>query len=68
MASTPKSNAEFWAAKFGRNRERDARVTDELKRAGWNLVVVWECELSRKSLLDDNISAISDRIRGISSG
>lgn len=41
----PKSNPEFWQAKFTLNRERDARNTRELEAAGWTVVTVWECRI-----------------------
>ena len=44
-ASTPKSNASFWAAKFAENVERDQRTQRTLERFGWRILVVWECEL-----------------------
>lgn len=44
LASTPKSNPEFWAEKFRRNVERDARVEDSLTKLGWRPAVIWECE------------------------
>jgi DNA mismatch endonuclease (patch repair protein) len=43
----PKANAEFWAAKFLANEERDTRNVAELEAAGWMVVTVWECELKR---------------------
>jgi DNA mismatch endonuclease (patch repair protein) len=41
----PKSNREFWEAKFKRNVERDRRKIEELEALGWKVLVVWECEL-----------------------
>lgn len=41
----PKSNTEFWAAKFAANKERDARKTRELEAAGWTVFTIWECEI-----------------------
>lgn len=46
-ASTPKSNQEFWNAKFERNKARDKRVTEQLKAEGWKVVTIWECELEK---------------------
>lgn len=48
VATTPKSNTEFWTEKFGRNVARDARTTGELEAAGWRVFVVWECDLVGK--------------------
>ena len=43
----PKSNVEFWQAKFARNRARDARDKAQLVQAGWTVIVVWECRLKK---------------------
>jgi DNA mismatch endonuclease (patch repair protein) len=34
----------FWRTKFKTNVERDRRVTKELKKAGWRVAVIWECQ------------------------
>ena len=47
-APSPKNRAEWWAAKLSRNRDRDLLVTKTLRRAGWRVVRVWECDLARK--------------------
>ena len=41
-ASAPSSD--FWRKKFETNVERDTRVTRELKKAGWRVGVIWECQ------------------------
>ena len=45
-ATIPKANREFWVAKFGANRSRDARSIRELRARGFRVVVVWECQLA----------------------
>lgn len=40
---TPKTNAEFWQAKRTANVERDRRNLKNLRRAGWQAIVIWEC-------------------------
>lgn len=42
----PVNNAEFWKQKIGNNRERDARLTDELTHAGWVVLRLWEHEVT----------------------
>ncbi len=44
-ATRPKSNCEFWNAKFRRNVCRDAEHEKAWAADGWNLIVVWECAL-----------------------
>ena len=41
----PKSNIEYWKPKIERNVERDRANCEELKALGWNVLIVWECEL-----------------------
>lgn len=48
--SMPKSNVEYWSAKFAANQERDRRVRAELEEAGWIVHTVWECELKKKTV------------------
>ncbi|HMN97086.1 MAG TPA: DNA mismatch endonuclease Vsr [Phycisphaerales bacterium] len=46
-AGTPATRRRFWMAKFARNVERDRAVQRALRRAGWRIVVVWECQIRR---------------------
>jgi DNA mismatch endonuclease (patch repair protein) len=55
--ATPKSNAEFWQAKFASNIERDALVQEKLTAKGWNVLVVWGCQTS-KGHLDSLVAKI----------
>ena len=45
IATTPKSNQDYWLPKFRKNVERDRQNQMALKKAGWNVLVIWECEL-----------------------
>ena len=45
---TPKSRNEFWLPKFEQNIARDRLVTRTLRKAGWRVVRIWECQLTRK--------------------
>ena len=44
----PATNTQFWQEKIQRNRQRDARNQATLQAAGWNVIVVWECQLTPK--------------------
>lgn len=63
VASNPKSNTDFWAAKFKRNVERDNRVIDKLEALGWRVIVVWECELSSRDRLTATAERVAHEIR-----
>lgn len=44
-AVLPKTRAEWWRAKLLRNVERDERNLRELQNLGWDVLVLWECEI-----------------------
>lgn len=44
-ATTPKTHRKFWAEKFARNVANDQRHLRQLRRLGWRVLVVWECQL-----------------------
>ena len=41
----PKTRTEFWSEKISRNRRRDAKNQEILTANGWQVIVIWECEL-----------------------
>lgn len=43
----PKSHRSFWRKKFEANIERDKRKSRELRKIGWNSLVIWECRLKK---------------------
>ena len=44
-AYQPKSRPDFWTEKFDANVRRDRKVIAALRKLGWRVRVVWECEL-----------------------
>jgi len=40
----PKTNPDFWRAKFSRNIQRDMEVCHALRGLGWRIEIIWECE------------------------
>lgn len=56
----PKSRIDFWRPKFQRNVERDAEVQEQLKAAGWQALVVWECELRDPLAVQDRVREFLD--------
>lgn len=43
----PKSNTEYWNKKIDNNIKRDELVYQQLSELGWNILIVWECELKK---------------------
>lgn len=46
-ATIPKTRPEFWESKFKATAERDRKKTEELRLAGWRVIIVWECDLRK---------------------
>ena len=46
-ATTPKSHRKFWADKFKRNEANDKQHGRQLRRLGWRVVTVWECQVKK---------------------
>ena len=61
-ATVPKTNETFWRDKFGANRARDARSVRALRRAGFRVVVVWECETSDPDRLTGRLQRSLNRV------
>lgn len=47
-----KRNAAFWAAKIEANRARDRRKAAALRRLGWHVETIWECQLRNARRLE----------------
>jgi len=64
MASKPKTNPEFWAEKIARNKRRDAEVYGLLIARGYEVVIIWECELrdeqKRSSVLEGLVPLLEE--------
>lgn len=46
----PQSNRDFWVNKIRRNQERDQQNYQLLQENGWQVIVVWECQLTPKTM------------------
>ena len=52
----PKSKLDFWRPKLEQNRKRDLRNRRALRKLGWRVLVIWECQLA-------NIARLENRLR-----
>ena len=48
LARMPNSNQAFWKPKLERNRERDKANRAKLEALGWDVLVIWECQVRNK--------------------
>ncbi|MBI5154395.1 DNA mismatch endonuclease Vsr [Candidatus Poribacteria bacterium] len=56
ISRLPKSNTGYWHPKLEANEARDKRHRRQLRKLGWDVLVIWECELG-------NVGRLRARIR-----
>ena len=57
----PQTNREFWVNKIQRNQERDQRNYQVLRDNGWQVIVVWECQL-KANFLEQTMLQVEQRL------
>lgn len=59
--SLPNRNAAFWKEKLEKNSKRDQRHRSDLRKMGWGVLVIWECELRRPEKVALKLSRFLDQ-------
>lgn len=59
----PKNNADFWKKKIEDNISRDHISIKLLEAQGWNVIIVWECELKKVSI-DETLKKLKENLSG----
>jgi len=59
----PGTNPTFWQAKVAANQARDKRNQRMLRRQGWRVIRVWECQLATKQARTATLARLASRIR-----
>jgi DNA mismatch endonuclease, patch repair protein len=58
----PTSNIVFWTSKIKGNIDRDKRVKMQLKKLGWRVLTVWDCQLKNKNAFEKTINNIQKKL------
>ena len=61
MASTPKTRFSFWHQKFLDNTMRDKKVTKQIKKAGWHMGVIWQCQTKTPEMIEARLLKLLGR-------
>ena len=64
-ARIPKTHTDFWQNKIDRNIKNDQLHTQQLIELGWKVIVIWECELSKKEFQTTMERIISEILASI---
>ena len=62
----PVKNSEYWRNKIERNAARDKARQEELRESGWDVHIVWDCDLA--SELERLIDAMESKRTALESG
>lgn len=54
----PATNAEFWRTKRTGNATRDKRNTRQLRKLGWSVFTVWECQTKEPDRLKNHLTSL----------
>jgi DNA mismatch endonuclease, patch repair protein len=66
FSTIPTTRKEFWEGKFETNKKRDQRKISELRKKGWKVRVIWECQLKgKKNYILKQISAIAEWLQKV---
>ncbi|GGC12552.1 very short patch repair endonuclease [Novosphingobium endophyticum] len=57
LARLPKSRPEYWLPKLRRNKERDAAALEALENLGWQVLVLWECDVASEDAVADVVQS-----------
>src|SRR5690242_13946519 len=58
----PKSKLDFWRPKLEQNHQRDKMVGRKLRRLGWRVLIVWECQLKNGATLARRVRAFLESV------
>ena len=62
-ATLPKSNQSFWTTKLFRNTERDRETRKLLRKQGWSVITLWECQLKNAKKRRLNLERLIRRLK-----
>lgn len=57
----PRTRKHFWEPKLAKNKERDARVKQEIEELGWKAMIVWECQIADMAALKKDIKEFLEK-------
>lgn len=59
----PEANQEFWQEKIEKNLERDIHNISELRKNGWSVIIIWQCEIKNKEAKNIRLRKLIEEIK-----
>jgi len=57
----PKTRTEWWLNKINTNKNNDSKAVAALKKEGWKIITVWECDL-KPAKIDETLASLVRKI------
>ncbi len=61
LVRLPKSRLDYWKPKLERIRHRDQENCDKLRDMGWDVLVIWECEIDNRQHMQKALSKFLEK-------
>ena len=61
----PKTRTEWWLNKIDGNKKKDTENIAQLDRQGWQVIIIWECELTpdnRENTIKSLVDVLNNKI------
>jgi len=55
LSNLPRTRTDYWLPKLARTVERDREAIDALQGRGWDVLVIWECEIKDREALAERL-------------
>jgi len=63
--SIPKSNLDYWEGKLKSNVEKQKKDVKKLRKNGWNIFIIWECETKKPGELLDQVKRVYEKVKSV---
>ena len=63
FSALPQTNCEFWKNKIEGNVKRDRIARRELGKAGWQVIIIWQCRLRNNLLFEETLKPLVNKIK-----
>lgn len=61
-AVLPRTNHEFWKDKMQTNVKRDKKNQRDLKKLGWKVIIIWQCQIKNRELFERKMKQVMKKI------
>jgi DNA mismatch endonuclease (patch repair protein) len=68
LARRPTSNRSYWYKKIDENIQRDIAKARKLRRLGWRVLTIWQCQINSKQKSEKKLASLKKHLHKMSSG